>query len=189
MSRLPIPTLEEMSKAQRRIHDEIASGPRGTVPAPQQIWLHAPDFCDVAQKLGAYCRYGSSLPTELSELAILVVGRHWQADYEWWAHARIAREAGLPEAIIEAIRVGQAPDFVDQDLRAEVIYETAKEMLETQRLTQDSYDRALAALGRQGLVEVVGIVGYYCLISLTLNVFDVKTPDGTQPFAGVAPNR
>lgn len=183
MSRLSNVDATQMTAEQRRVHDEIAAGPRGTVPPPHQIWLHAPRFCEVAHKVGEYCRYQATLPQALSELAILVAGRHWRADYEWWAHSRIAREAGLPEKIIEAVRVGNYPDFSGQDPRAEVIYTIAREMLETRTLSQSSYDRALETLGAEALVEVVGIVGYYCLISLTLNVFDVKTPDGAGPFA------
>lgn len=188
MSRLAIPDYDSMNAEQRRIYDEMVAGPRGTVPAPQQIWLHAPKFCDPAQQVGAFCRYGTTLPTALSELAILVVGAHWRADYEWWAHARIARENGLPDPIIEAVRKGEQPDFEGQDPRAPVIYEIVKEMLDTKRLGQASYDNALKVLGEQTLVEVVGIAGYYCLISLTLNVFDVKTPDGSQPFTDVPQN-
>lgn len=185
MSRLAKIKPEDFTGEQRRVHDEIAAGPRGTVPPPHQVWLHAPGFCAVAHRVGEYCRYGTSLPPALSELAILVTGRHWRADYEWWAHARIAREAGLPESIIEAIRLGQDPDFSGQDPRAPVIYAIAKEMLASQRLSQSSYDKALDVLGSEALVEVVGIVGYYCLISLTLNVFEIKTPDGDSPFAGL----
>ncbi len=185
MSRLPFPTPDAMSDEQRRIHDEMVSGPRGTAPPPQMIWLHAPKFCDSAQKVGAFCRYGTTLPTALSELAILVVGRHWQADFEWWAHARIAREHGLPEPIIEAVRLGQVPDFTGQDPRAEAIYSAVKEMMETHRLSQASYDKAHAALGSEALVEIVGIAGYYCLVSLTLNVFDIKTPDASTPVSSL----
>lgn len=173
----------DMTEEQRRIHDEIASGPRGTVPAPQQIWLHNPGLCDPAQQVGAYCRYGTALPTQLSELAILVVGRHWKADYEWWAHARIAREAGVPEAIITAILNGEAPDFSDFDPKAPIVHRAAKEMLETGRLSDATFTEAQDTLGQTALIDLVGIVGYYCLISLTLNVFEVKTPDGSKPFA------
>ena len=174
-----------MGDLRKRVHDEIAAGPRGTVPPPHQVWLRAPGFCEVAHRVGEYCRWKTTLPAALSELAILVGGRHWQAEYEWWAHARIARENGLPDAVIEAIRIGETPDFTGTDPRAEIIYVAAKEMLETKGLSDATYARALEELGAETLVEVVGIVGYYCLISLTLNVFQVETPDGSKPFADV----
>lgn len=186
MSRLQPLEIEALSQEQKRIHNEIASGPRGTVPAPQQVWLHNPGLCDPAQKLGAYCRYGTALPTTLSELAILVVGRNWKADYEWWAHARIARDAGVSNTIIEAIRVGNTPDFSSAAEHSDIVYRAAKEMLETGRLSDATYSETEAKLGRAGLIDLVGIVGYYCLISLTLNVFEVPTPDGTEPFADVS---
>jgi 4-carboxymuconolactone decarboxylase len=175
-----------LSPEQKRIHDEIAAGPRGTVPAPQQIWLHNPALCDPAQNLGAYCRYGTALPTALSELAILVVGRNWKADYEWWAHARIAREAGVSDAIIETIRTGGEPDFAGAAENSDIVYRAAKEMLETGRLSDATFAEANERLGRTGLIDLVGIVGYYCLISFTLNVFEVETPDGSKPFADQA---
>ena len=181
MSRLPSLIPDTMTDEQRRIHDEIAAGPRGTVPAPQQIWLHAPRFADPAQKVGAVCRYGTSLPLALSEIAILTVGREWRADYEFWAHARIAREAGVSDAFIEALRVGDVTDYSGAPEHAEIVHIAAREMLQTGRLSDPTYAAALEALGTQGIVELVGIVGYYCLISLTLNVFEVETPDGTKP--------
>lgn len=174
---------EELNAQQRRIFDEIAAGPRGTVPAPHQVWLNNPALCDHAQQLGAYCRYGTALPTALSELAILVVGRSWKADYEWWAHAKIARDAGVSDAIIEAIRTGQQPDFAGAAENSDVVYRAAKAMLEVGRLDDALFAEADAKLGRTGLIDLVGIVGYYCLISVTLNVFEVPTPDGSKPFA------
>jgi len=184
MSRLPPLAPEDMTPVQRRIHDEIASGPRGTVPPPQQIWLHAPKLADPAQQVGAVCRYGTTLPTALSEIAILTVGREWRADYEFWAHARIAKDAGVSDDFIEALRNGEVSDFSGAPEHAEIVHKAAREMLHTGRLSDATYAAAHDALGSQGLVELVGIVGYYCLISLTLNVFDVKTPDGSKPVSG-----
>ena len=185
MSRMRELQPDQLTPEQRRVYDEMVAGPRGTVPAPHQVWLVNPGFCDPAQKVGAYCRYGSTLPMHLSELAILVVGRHWKANYEWWAHSRIAREHGVPDAIIEAIRTGAEPDFTGADPRSGIVYRAAKEMLETQRLSDATFAEAERELGRAGVLDVVGIVGYYCLISLTLNVFEVGTPDGSDSFNSV----
>ena len=181
MSRLPDLRYDQMTTEQRRVHDEIAAGPRGHVVGPLQVWLHAPGLADVAQKLGAYARFKTSLPPELSELAILVTGSAWQAEFEWYAHARLARAAGIPEPVIEAIRTGAEPELADPQARA--VYAVARELHATRALSETTYAQAEAALGREGLVDLVGILGYYTLVSMTLNAFDVPTPDGSRAFA------
>jgi 4-carboxymuconolactone decarboxylase len=181
-SRLPDLAYEDMDAEQRRIHDEIAAGPRGAVYGPLKVWLHSPALADRAQKLGAFARYHSSLPPRLSELAILTVGAFWRADFEWFAHVGPAREAGLPEPVIEAIRTGAEPPLEDDDSKA--VYAVACELQQTRRLSDETYAEAAAALGQRGLVDLIGILGYYTLISMTLNAFEVETPDGSKPFAG-----
>ncbi|MGI9417959.1 MAG: carboxymuconolactone decarboxylase family protein [Geminicoccaceae bacterium] len=181
MSRLPDLAYDQMSDEQKRIHDEIASGPRGAVVGPLKVWLHSPALADRAQKLGAHARYHSSLPPHLSELAILTTGSIWQADFEWYAHVGPAREAGISEAVIEAIRTGAEPPFEDEASR--VVHQVAREVHESRRLSAESYANARNTLGEQGLVDLIGILGYYTLISMTLNVFEVETPDGSAPFA------
>jgi len=180
MSRLPDLRYDEMTAEQRRVHDEIAAGPRGKVEGPLKVWLHSPRLADPAQKLGAFARFKSSLPPELSELAILVTGWHWRANFEWYAHARLARAAGIPAPVIETIRTGAEPELADPKARA--VYAVARELHATRALSDATYAEAEAALGREGLVDLVGILGYYTLVSMTLNVFDVPTPDGSRPF-------
>jgi 4-carboxymuconolactone decarboxylase len=180
MSRLPDLRYEEMTAEQRRIHDEITAGPRGKVVGPLKAWLHSPELADCAQKLGAYVRYNSALPAELSELAILVTARHWQADFEWHSHVGPASAAGIPDDVIEAIRVGAEPALDDAKSRA--VYAVARELHEARALSHDTYARAEAVLGHQRLVDLVGILGYYSLISMTLKAFDVPSPDGARPF-------
>ena len=181
MSRLSDLDYQKMSAEQKRIHDEIAAGPRGAVVGPLKVWLHSPALADRAQKLGAYARYHSSLPPHLSELAILVTGSIWKADFEWYSHVGPARDAGITEAVIEAIRIGADPSFEDEPSRA--VYDVAREMHESRRLSDETYRSARTALGEQGLVDLIGILGYYTLISMTLNAFEVENPDGSTPFA------
>jgi len=180
MSRLPDLPYERMSAEQKRIHDEIRSSPRGAVVGPLRVWLHSPTLADRAQKLGAYLRYQSALPPRLSELAILVTGWVWQADFEWYSHEGLAREAGISDAVIEAVRTGAIPDFEDEE--SGTVYAVARELHESRSLSAETYARAEAALGRQGLIDLVGILGYYTLVSMTLNAFDVAAPDGIRPF-------
>ena len=180
MSRLPELRYDEMTAEQQRVHDEIAAGPRGKVVGPLKVWLYSPELADRAQKLGAYVRYRSALPAALSELAILLTARLWQADFEWYAHVGPARAAGIPAAVIEAVRVGAEPALEDPKARA--VYAVARELHEARALSDQTYAHAEAALGREGLVDLVGILGYYTLISMTLKAFDVATPDGSHPF-------
>ena len=179
MTRLPELDPDAMSPEQRQVYDDIANGPRGKVQGPFHAWLRSPKLCGRAQKLGAFCRFGSSLPPRLSELAILTVARHTTCQVEWRLHEPIARGAGVPADAIEAIRNGRAPEFAREDERA--VHAAVTELLETHRLSDEAYADALAPLGERGVVDLVGVVGYYVLVALTLNGFEVPVPDGAPP--------
>ncbi|HXC41373.1 MAG TPA: carboxymuconolactone decarboxylase family protein [Burkholderiales bacterium] len=176
MARLQPPAKEAMSAEQRAVHDAIAAGPRGAVYGPLAVWLHRPGLAGKAQELGRYCRYHSSLPPILSELAILVTARHWISPFEWHAHKAIALKAGLDPAIVEAIRTRQQPAFGDD--KQAVVYAFARTLHAERKVPDDLYARAVAALGEGGVVDLVGILGYYTLISMTINVFEVDLPKG-----------
>lgn len=180
MSRLPPLDPEALSPEQRRVYEAILAGPRGRIEGPLAAWLASPGLADPAQALGAYLRFRSSLPAVLRELAILTVAAHYRAEYEWWAHSRIAREVGLDGAIIEAIRTGAAPAFADADQA--FVHRIARTLLNEHRLNDADFAEARARLGLEGLVDLIGLVGYYGLVSLTLNVFEVETPDGSRAF-------
>jgi 4-carboxymuconolactone decarboxylase len=109
-------------------------------------------------------------------LAIITTARFWRAQYEWYAHAPLAAKAGVPSAAIEAIRTGGTPRFAAED--ETLVHRICSEIFRTQRLTDDSFNQAIAALGEQGLVEVIAIIGYYTLIGNTLNLFQVGLPTG-----------
>jgi 4-carboxymuconolactone decarboxylase len=180
--RLPALTADDLTPEQKRVHDLIADGPRGRVPAPFWAWLRSPNLAEPAQALGAQCRYRTSLPPRLSELAILVTAYAWRAPYEWAAHAEEARKAGLGEAVIAAIGRGETPAGLAEDEAA--VHAFAREAQDTRRVSDKTYSHALAKLGERGVVDLTMILGYYCLISLTLNVFRVPAREGaTVPFA------
>ena len=153
MPRLPAVNPDLLDAEQRVVYDAIANGPRKGVRGPLGVWLHRPKLADRAQALGQYCRYDSSLPPRLSELAILLLGRHWLAEYEWAAHKPFALEAGLAIDVIDATRA----------------------------LDDALYAQALETLGQDGLVDLVGVAGYYTLISMTIKVFEVPPPAGAVP--------
>jgi 4-carboxymuconolactone decarboxylase len=173
----PDPT--SFDSVQQRVHDAIANGPRGGVPPPLQLWLTRPALADVAQRLGQYARYGSSLPAELSELAILVVARHWDAEFEWYTHKPIAVKAGVSAEIIDGIRTGRMPAF--DDARQAAVYEFSQAVLRGGDVADAVYDRALDLLGYAALVDLVAILGYYAMIAMTIKVFQIPLPDGVEP--------
>ena len=171
MSRLNPPTSSELTKAQQEAHESINSGPRGGVFGPLGVWLWRPELANNAQKLGQYCRYDSSLPKRLSELAILVTGKYWEAEFEWQHHKPIALEAGLDANIIEAISKDDTPTFANSDEQS--VYDLAMELYKTKKVSDKTYQAAIDVLGRDSVVDLVGVLGYYALISMTINVFEV----------------
>ena len=169
----------EMTPDQRRVHDLIVAGRRGRFGGPFQLLIRAPEICEHAAKLGEHLRWGTSLPDRLSELAIITTARFWRAQYEWFAHAPLAEKAGVPAAAVEAIRRGEAPSFVQKD--EALVHRICTELFNTQRLSDARFAEAVASLGEAGLIEVIGIIGYYTLIGNTLNVFQVALPEGVSP--------
>ena len=182
MPRLPDLDPAKLDPEQKRIHDEIVSGPRGKVEGPLRVWLTSPGLADRAQALGAFCRYGTSLEARLSELAILVTGAYWRAGFEWHVHAPIAIEAGLDKAAVAAIKAGGAPALSKDDEKA--VYAFSQELLTAKRVSAATYAFAERVLGSRALVDLVGVLGYYGLISMTINAFEVPVPPGEkEPFA------
>lgn len=182
--RLPAITDDKLSDRQRQLMEAIRSGPRGRVSqgGPFGAYLHAPDFGDLTQRLGAHCRYKTGIAPRLSELAILCTARQWRAQYEWHAHAAIAEKAGVAPATIRAIKAGRAPNTAKKDERA--IYDFVQELYKTRRVSERTYRRVHAFLGDSLTVELVGILGYYGLVAMMLDAFNVALPEGAvAPFA------
>jgi 4-carboxymuconolactone decarboxylase len=179
MARIPLLTLEQMSPEQRRVHDAVVSGPRGAMVGPLRAALHNPELADRWQQLGALLRYRTSLPPRLSELAILVTARHWDCQYEWHAHERHARAAGLPDSVIEAIRRGAHPAF--ESAEDEMIYRYAVELHRTRFVSDATYARVLERFGAPGAVELTALLGYYAMVAMTLNAHELPLPEGAAP--------
>ncbi|MEM1160361.1 MAG: carboxymuconolactone decarboxylase family protein [Pseudomonadota bacterium] len=185
MTRLNPPDYNDMTPAQREVHDAITSGPRGSIRGPFLAGITNPQMAMAGQKLGEYFRFHTSFGRDLAEIAVCVTGAHYKAEFEWWAHARMAHEAGVPEAVTDAIRDGATPDFSgcpDPD-RSRAVYDVACALNLRHRLTDDEFAAARDALGEEGLVDVIGLCGYYALVSLTLNAYHVPTPDGSTAFS------
>lgn len=189
--RLPAPRLPALDMAslageQQALVDAISSGPRGRFSnsGPFAVYLHAPGFGHLAQQLGGYVRLGTSVPPRLSELAILCTARFWQAQYEWVAHAAIAAKQGVKPATIRDLQAGRTPTSAPRDEMA--IYAFVRELYATRRVSDATYKRVHKLLGDAGMVELVGILGYYAMVSMILNVFRMPVPEGTPaPFREV----
>jgi 4-carboxymuconolactone decarboxylase len=179
MARLNLPPEEAMTPEQKEAVAEVVSGLRGRVPAPMIAWLRNPELARRAQKLGELLRYQTSLEPRLSELAILVCARHWTAHYEWMAHKRDGLKAGMDPEVVAAIAARRPPALKDAQERA--VYDVATTLLATTRLPAALHASATAALGERGLVELVGLLGYYSMVALTLNAFEIGLPEGAQP--------
>ena len=165
----------QLTPEQRAIVEALGST-SNPLPGPYEAWLRSPGLADVARRVGVYLRAESSLPRDLYELAIVVTARHWRAQFGFWAHARAAIEAGIAPAVIEAIRVGTPPPFA-RDVEREV-FDFVREYLATSRVSDDTYRSTVETFGEQGVVDLVGTVGYFCLVTMTLNVFEVPVPEG-----------
>jgi len=179
MARIPLPTPNEMSADQRHVYDAAMSGPRGQVIGPLRAVIHSPELAARWSSLGEYLRYQTCLPPQLKELAILVTGRRWTSQIEWWVHARAAGEAGLAAAAIEAIRVGEAPQFETRDETA--VYEFARQLQQQGQPDVATYREVEQRWGVRGVVELTALVGYYTMVSMTLNAHEIPLPDGVEP--------
>jgi 4-carboxymuconolactone decarboxylase len=179
--RLPMIAQSERTPAQNALIASIASGPRGEfkMSGPFYCYLHAPGFGELAQKLGGFLRFGTTIPPRLSEFAILATARQWRAQYEWAAHAPIAEAKGVKPATIRDLRAGRRPKGAPADERA--IYDFIAELYKTKRVSNRTYKAVNAVLGDAGTVELVGLLGYYAMVAMTLDVFRMPVAEGTKP--------
>lgn len=173
--RLPAIPPEAMTPAQRAVYEATVGGPRGRMVPPVAAWLHSPGVAEPAQRLGQHIRYESSLPRMWNEMAILLVARHWGASYEWFAHKRMALEAGLAADIVDAILAGQPPALPAE---AQVIFDYAMDLLMKRNVPMARHAAMVVRWGTAGVVDLVALLGYYTLVSMTLNAFDIGLPEG-----------
>ena len=164
-----------MSKEQLAVHDEVVRGPRGVMIGPLRAAIHNPELARRWSALGEILRFGTTLPKRVTELAIIVTGRRWTSQVEWWVHAKAAAEAGVPEQAIEAVRVGQAPVLGAEDGE---VYAFARELQMTGQVSLPAYRAVEARWGVRGVVELTAVIGYYTMVSMTLNAHEIPLPDG-----------
>lgn len=186
MSRLPELRRDDLPATGQAVWDLIVStrgrqvvSDAGSLSGPFNAFVHAPDAGGPLASLGAALRFGSSIGPRLTEVAIITVASRWQAEFEWMAHARMARQAGVPDAVVDAIGRGEEPPFTAEDER--LVYTAVRELVTTGRLGDASYAAVRGLLGDTGTVEFVALCGYYSLVSFVLNAFDVALPAGAEP--------
>ncbi|HEX7138978.1 MAG TPA: hypothetical protein VF219_14065 [Vicinamibacterales bacterium] len=172
-------TWDEMTPPQRAMIEHLLAGERGTTSGPFNVFLRSPEMGDVAQQLGAQIRFHSSLQRRLNEMAILIVARHMTAQYEWYAHKRLALQAGLAQEIVDAIGAGKRPASLQADEQA--LYAFEIELLERHEVSDATFKAAATAFGERGIVDLIGLMGYYHIVSMALNVDRYPLPDGARP--------
>ena len=164
-----------MTDRQKQVYDAIVSGPRGQVRGPLAVWLHRPELASKAQKLGQYCRYESALPPRLSELAILTTARIWDAAFEWQAHVPHALAGGITPSVIASLESDETPQFDKADEAA--VYAFSRELNMKRSVSDETFDRMIECLGADATVDLVGVLGYYALVSMTIKAFDLPGLD------------
>ncbi|MBO0710240.1 MAG: carboxymuconolactone decarboxylase family protein [Acetobacteraceae bacterium] len=169
-----------MTPDQRRVAQGIASGPRGSWQrGPFKALLRSPEIADRVQKVGEFVRFKSSLEPRLNELAIILCARKWTAQYEWHAHRRLALDAGLKPEIADAIAEGIRPANMQAD--ETIVYDFAHQLLHTGQVSDAAFDAVKQAFGEQGVIDLIGAVGYYTIVSFVLNVDRVSLPADATP--------
>jgi 4-carboxymuconolactone decarboxylase len=169
-------TPETMTPEQKEVADRIMAGPRKGMRGPFSALLRSPELADAAQKLGEYARFKTSMPPRLNELAILLTARHWTAQYEWYAHRRLAMQAGLAPEIAAAIAEGKRPASMGPE--ETLVYDFSHELIETGQVSDASYKAVVDKFGERGAIDLIGVMGYYSLVSMVLNVDRVPIPEG-----------
>ena len=191
MTRIPYLRYDDLDSRGQEVWDGVAGSrggelvnEQGGLIGPFNAFVHAPGVGRHLSALGGRLRFRTSIERRLSELAIITVGAVWKAEFEWWAHAQMAREQGVSDVVVDAIGRGDDPPFDAEDQRA--IYTVARQLTGTGQLNQKAYDAAQRLLGDEGMVELVALCGYYTLISYLLNAFAVPLPPGAVPQWGSA---
>jgi 4-carboxymuconolactone decarboxylase len=171
-------TWEVMTPEQKTMTTNLLNGPRRGLGGPFNVLLRSPEMGDLAQKLGEYARFRPSVSAKVRELAIIVTARHWTSHYEWNAHRNAAAQAGVKEDIIKAVAERRRPAGMDAE--EEAAYNFATEMLETKQVSDATFKTAVDRFGEKGVVDIIGVMGYYQMVSMLLNVDRYPLPNGVQ---------
>jgi 4-carboxymuconolactone decarboxylase len=181
MSRFEVLQRDQMSERQREVADVIASGPRGALKGPFLALIHNPELASRVQALGEHLRFGTGLPQALVEIAVLVTARRWSCDYEWAAHARIGREAGVRNDVIDAIAIRARPQQLESD--EALVFDFADETVWQGAPSDASFDAVTTRFGRAATLDLLAVCGYYSMLAFVLNAAKLPLPAGAFPLA------
>ncbi len=175
-----------MSSEQKAVAAELAAGPRGGVRGPFIPLLRSPQLMDRLQKVGEYLRYHSALEPRLSELAMLIVSRRMTQQFEWAVHYPLAIKAGLSTQVADALAGGARPCGMAED--EQLVYDFCDELLSNHGVSESTYRHALGRLAERGVIDLVGLLGYFVTVSMVMNVAHTPAPASTicplEPFPG-----
>ena len=160
----------EMTVEQKQVINDLIAG-RGKLLAPYKIWIHAPRLAAALETIGTYLNKRGSLTVREVELTICIIANHWQGEYVWAAHVKICLGLGFPQGVFDAIRAGQTPQLDNE--RERTVYDLAKISMEPGGGSDEVFDRAEKVLGRQGIAEVVALLGYYSSVSMGMKLHRV----------------
>ena len=188
--RFPIIQPDQMNAEQKKLFETIVSGPRAQNyggdavnrvlrGGPFNAWMRSPEFGMRIQAVGEHIRFKSSIPKHLNELAILITAREWTSQYEWYAHHSLAMKAGLDPKIADELAAGKRPSAMKEDEAA--VYDFCIQLHRNKKVDDAAFNRVKALFGEQGVVDLIGVSGYYTAVSMTLNVAQVPVPDGSLP--------
>jgi 4-carboxymuconolactone decarboxylase len=172
-------TWDTMTPEQKAMAENLLSGERGGMNGPFNVMLRSPAMGDLAQKLGAQLRFHTSIPNRLNEMAILMTARFWTSQYEWSSHRKNALAAGLNPAVIDAIAAGKRPASMQPD--EAIVYNFSNELLTTKQVSDAAFKAVVDKFGERGAVDLTGVMGYYCIVSMMLNIDRYPLVEGEKP--------
>jgi 4-carboxymuconolactone decarboxylase len=177
-----LPKLTDLSPRQQEISDRITSR-RGGTRGPFLVWLRSPELCEKVEALGAFCRFESSLDPRLRELSLLIAARHWDAQYSWNAHVGKAADLGVSRESLTALAEHREPHFTSKD--EDIVYRFSSEILGDHFVSDATFAAALAELGEQGIVDLIGSLGNFSMLAMLLNACQVDLQAVEPPFPDV----
>lgn len=191
MGRLVSTPRDDLPEKRRDLYDRMSQGREvaadGRIGGPFDAWGLNPATGLRIWQLGGALRFKPTIDRRYVELAILMTGQLWQAQFEWWAHEPMARDAGLPEEVIQAVKIGHQPTFADSDDDVDGIggdmtcWRFCRTLLDRQPVDDDLYGAAVSRFGEAGVGDLINACGFYTLVSMTLNTFQVELPEGAEP--------
>lgn len=180
MSRLTVTPPDQLTPEQREQYDRIAATRRpradGTIGGPFDPWVRSPELARRLVGLGDFVWQRTTVGRRLVELAIIVTARFWESNVEWWAHSRMAREHGVADEVIDAVFAQRRPEGAPEDEL--IVFDVCTALHQTCRLPEDVYARAVERFGERGLMDIVGTIGFYTTVAMTLSAFQVGVPPG-----------